>query len=741
MELAIAAASAAGSFIASNAALLSVAWTIGSGLISSFLTDPVKMKGPRLNDLRVSSSTYGLKLTQLYGTVRLHTNMIWSAGIDEKKKTQTQGGGLFGKGGGQSQSMTTYSYSLDAAYGIGEPCDTVLRIWANKKVIYDTRQNVKLTKKYKNMDVRFYNGAEDQLPDPTMQAKDGVEFTPAYRGLSYVFIENLPLEDFGNAPPQIEVEAVRNAAPNAHFAEQMVNTVNGFDDYEHNLVVDPDRMLMYGLAIEGGNNQVQKFDILGNQFLGETSAAQDISNSGGHDYDSDGFLIALHTTGFGVRTPVRIDPTTGQIAQSGVESFGLLFLRVDRNSSFGTVWCMDGTALGDPTIHIFDKNLGHIIGVDINALGYGRSRGFGAIDLEGNAWTMTTTSHLLKITPSGSVTPYDLSGTFAPSGIPPSTGYDPTENVVLITSSNDIHKFDIATGTITDMVTVSGLLSGPGGTSADGKFWLIASSAFVEFTVASMSVTRTIAWTSINGGHTGGYIGVVYVPQTNSLVADWQTGLTATQRGWDNIYLDRQAADTMTLAQVVDEISTGRPEAFLKGAGLEDSLIDVSALTDIVDGYFSAKLEPGRALLEQLRLAYFFDGVESDGRMKFTKRGGAAVYTIPASELAAHERGQELPDPVTTTRGQETELPRRVSLTFMDKDNDYLEAIQYSGRLITEAVNEVNVELPLVLTNDHGRQITEILMAEQWAARNMREIKLTNKYADLDAADPIEVAA
>jgi hypothetical protein len=32
-------------------------------------------------------------------------------------------------------------------------------------------------------------------------------------------------------------------------------------------------------------------------------------------------------------------------------------------------------------------------------------------------------------------------------------------------------------------------------------------------------------------------------------------------------------------------------------------------------------------------------------------------------------------------------------------------------------------------------------MTEQWAARNVREINLANRYADLDAADVIEVAA
>jgi hypothetical protein len=91
------------------------------------------VEGPRLGDLSVSSSAYGMPIPILYGTMRVAGNMIWSSGIREHRHKEKVGGK---GGGGQTNISYTYTASFQMALSEG-PADDVLRIWADSKLIYD----------------------------------------------------------------------------------------------------------------------------------------------------------------------------------------------------------------------------------------------------------------------------------------------------------------------------------------------------------------------------------------------------------------------------------------------------------------------------------------------------------------------------------------------------------------------------------------------------------------------------
>ena len=77
---------------------------------------PSKAEGPRLNDLTVTSSTYGQPLPLIFGPEnRLAGNIIWSSGLIETKRKVKQGG----KGGPVVQT-TEYSYRSSIAVAVGE---------------------------------------------------------------------------------------------------------------------------------------------------------------------------------------------------------------------------------------------------------------------------------------------------------------------------------------------------------------------------------------------------------------------------------------------------------------------------------------------------------------------------------------------------------------------------------------------------------------------------------------------
>ena len=166
-------------------------------------------EGARLEDLAVQTSTYGRMIPQVFGSVRIAGNVIWSRPIKEVATTATirSGGGKGGRvggGGGSSQrttTETTYQYFVTLAIAIAEGEITRLdRVWADAKLLDLSTGNY-----------RIYLGTETQLPDPAMEAVYGVGKVPAYRGLAYVVIEDFPLAAFGNRIPNFSFEVTRKA--------------------------------------------------------------------------------------------------------------------------------------------------------------------------------------------------------------------------------------------------------------------------------------------------------------------------------------------------------------------------------------------------------------------------------------------------------------------------------------------------------------------------------------------------
>lgn len=228
-------AGAALGFLVGGPVGASIGATLGS-MAGMALFAPT-FEGPRLNDLKVSASTYGKPIPEMYGTVRLGGNMIWSSGIQEREEEVSAGG----KGG---PSQTVYKYSASYAMAICKgPVDDLTRIWADGKLIYDktNSQGVPVTDvlaflfgitdnpladtglafreaganwvfggQNRNIRFRLYRGTEDQEPDSLIEADKGVGNVSAHRGLCYIVVENHELEDFGNRIPQLTFEVTKN---------------------------------------------------------------------------------------------------------------------------------------------------------------------------------------------------------------------------------------------------------------------------------------------------------------------------------------------------------------------------------------------------------------------------------------------------------------------------------------------------------------------------------------------------
>jgi hypothetical protein len=171
-------------------------------------------EGARLTDLHLQASTEGASIPAVYGSVRIAGQVIWAARFKEHVNTEEVGGG--GKGGGPSITSTTYRYTLSFAVGLCEGrIARIGRVWANGEAL-DLSQ----------VAWRLHDGSEAQDPDPLIETIEGADNAPAYRGLAHVVFEDLPLERFGNAIPQLSFEIIR-PAPAASEGVRFEDRVKG----------------------------------------------------------------------------------------------------------------------------------------------------------------------------------------------------------------------------------------------------------------------------------------------------------------------------------------------------------------------------------------------------------------------------------------------------------------------------------------------------------------------------------
>ncbi len=151
----------------------------------------------RARSLHLQTSTEGTPIPLLFGRMRIAGQVIWSTRFKENVRTTTQGGKATG-----GQKVKEFSYTISLALGLCEgPIERIGRIWADGKLLSP-----------EDLEMRVYLGDEAQLPDPKIEAVEGVGNVPPYRGLAYVVFEDLPLEPYGNRIPQLNFEVFRSAA-------------------------------------------------------------------------------------------------------------------------------------------------------------------------------------------------------------------------------------------------------------------------------------------------------------------------------------------------------------------------------------------------------------------------------------------------------------------------------------------------------------------------------------------------
>ena len=179
--------------------------------------------------------------------------------------------------------------------------------------------------------------------------------------------------------------------------------------------------------------------------------------------------------------------------------------------------------------------------------------------------------------------------------------------------------------------------------------------------------------------------------------------------------------------------------------GMQADEYDVSDIASKFDvrGYTIARASSGRKALENLLLAYFVDGIETDWQVKFVERTTSSVRTIQEDELGP-VKSPTGDVALMESRQPEYDLPSEIAMIYTDQDRDYQQGSAHYRRTaqpapVMHSHKTENLEMPLVLLEHEARDIAQRLMFLTWMSRDTSKMRLAWTHADLDPSDVISI--
>jgi hypothetical protein len=162
---------------------------------------------------------------------------------------------------------------------------------------------------------------------------------------------------------------------------------------------------------------------------------------------------------------------------------------------------------------------------------------------------------------------------------------------------------------------------------------------------------------------------------------------------------------------------------------------DATALDGVMAGYVVDRIMSARDALQPLELAFFFDAVESDGRIVFRPRAGRPPVAALDSDMLVEQRKD---DPlVTLARRQETDLPATAKITYIAANDDYRQAVAEARRLAGRSGRVSEAQIAVALEPEHATELAETWLHESWTAREQAAFALPPSRLAFEPGDAV----
>lgn len=594
----------------------------------------------------------------------------------ELKKHKQKSGG---KGGPE---ITSYTYSASWAVAwCGNEILGYRRKWAAGKIVYDdtssSSDQLQFTK---------YFGTETQLPDPTMEAVLGAGEVTGHRGTAYTVYDDVYLTDYGNAIPLLEAEVYTGAGA-IPWRVTVVDLWQGIAGTLSNRCA----------TFANGAITASTYDQAGHVFY--TNVFSDIYGTLDGAYGTGGTSASVYS----IKNLNSILHSEGETAHW-----------YTWNASI-SAWEQGFAAA--PECYVAPTLVQGNASVYMDNIVYTASGSYSGKSVIGR-W-----SAIGGVPTLGIATGYfTLDAVYATSTIGLGTS-DTGHLYVMVGSSGTVKMWKFhPDGTqvhFWDATDTSGTFL-----AARGNFHVYKGNICFAYRTLGLDYVKLV---KINDDNTlEDYGNTIASSVNNDLgIGCLEGGLMFDQTGVFS--LDPPAAPAI-LGDIVAAIAA-------KGGDTPD----VSALPDLVDGYILNASMSCKAAIDGLRSTYSFDGAEVDDQVIFVKRGGASVATITIDDLAAHEYGSEAGPRLKRVRTPDAELPRSVTVRFINAARDYQIDSQYDRREVTSSILDATYDLPINMTAGKARATAKKLLYEAWIERDRYTFSTHRQYATLVPTDVVTV--
>ncbi|MFC5607742.1 phage tail protein [Variovorax soli] len=666
--------------------------------------DPDKVFGPRLDDLKVQYSNYGVGIPTLYGTERFGGNVFWSTDKREVATTERSG-----KGG--SVKTTSYAYFVNMRLLLCEtPRDgstaAIVKILKDGKLIWDATSGIPVGSALasaESPDASFilYQGHQDQLPNPEEEAfHGGPGSVSAYRGVVSIYMRDI------NTPS--------GRVPQFSFVLS-----NSYDD-----AVEIQTIATVPLSIQRYGGVCASDGAYHANFSSSTGVGLLSGYRVGADYATQIFSSAYPANndvyGFRPIAGSRHEMLRSRRPQGGPDT-GTVFVEIV-DMTTGTV-----RPLAEFPYAAFSGGLDRFGGTAYDPISetYAFTQG---LAVAGDPIFLGALSSVpCPVSYCTAIAFYD-SQIYAIS-------------FVSTSSPSAINAFSIIDA---DTGTVVSSIAGPAGTTWDPRATAIqadANGVYLYLNSETFPGPGSVYRLSAGGtwellcGTVKQFSSVTGETVSPHFFTDGKVAVTGPH--YDGTYaLTKFAAYELIPLKAKDIIADQCERA-------GELRYDVSALpdTDTVRGYKIANPASARANIEPILTAFGYFPVDEDGAIKFKRYADiVSVATVTFDELGQAESGSESTDTMPLQRTQEIDLPRSVTVTYIEPTKDYQTASETEIRLVTDATEDMQVQLPVCLgSSDQAKKVSQMVLYDAWRRQNQRSTTVSRKYAFVSPGDGVTI--